>query len=63
MHLIRYLRHPTIFLIDLPSIPKLLAIFIQANFFLRPDLYSGDALFQGMSMPELDLLNTVVALN
>ena len=46
MHLIRYLRHPNVFLIDLPSIPKLFTIFIQANFFLCPSLYSGDALFQ-----------------
>ena len=35
MHLIRCLRPSTDFLIDLPSIPKLLAIYIQASqFFL-----------------------------
>ena len=49
MHLIRYVRYPTYFLIDL-SIPKILAIFIQGNFFVCPSLYSGMLFSTGMDM-------------
>ena len=49
MHLIRCVRYPTYFLIDL-SIPKILAIFIQANFFVCPSLYSGMLFSTGMDM-------------